>query len=99
MPRFTLTKHPDYEDDSTISVTFNTEFVDTARAACDDFLKASGFESPAFEFPIDWATQSSHLPPRNKWMWDDQAPAIDREYYECSEDPIQPKSPKFKIVE
>ena len=95
MPRFQLTKFPDFEGDTEVKIDVQTDHVDHLRAAFEDFLQGAGFEVQDFNFP-DLNT-SYNIPDPNKWMWDDKSLEVDKEYYECSEDPIQSK-PKFTIV-
>lgn len=66
MPKFTLTKFPEVSEDSTVSVTFETDSLPAAQAHFEDFLKASGFEVPDHELD-----GFSSIPNISDWEWDD----------------------------
>jgi hypothetical protein len=71
MPRFTLTKHPDGQYDSEVTVSFECEMVDVARAHFDDFLQGSGFSLPddaPFETKISF---DDYVAKEEDWMWND----------------------------
>lgn len=75
MPRFRLTKEPENTHDAEISVTFDTDLLDIAKAHFNDFLKASGFELP-LEYPDDFEferkiTVDDFLAKEEDWKWND----------------------------
>ena len=49
MPKFTLIKQAEGRDDTTVSVEFETEYLEKAREHVDSFLRASGFEFPEID--------------------------------------------------
>jgi hypothetical protein len=68
MPRFTLIKHP---YDSEVTVSFDCEMVDVAKAHFDDFLQGSGFslpEEPDFEFKT---TSLDFIAAEDDHMWNE----------------------------
>ncbi len=67
MPKFTLIKHRDTENDAEVSVTFTTDELGLAKDHFDDFLKASGFELPLDEPSSDYVIRSI-----DEWEWDDK---------------------------
>jgi hypothetical protein len=71
MPRFTLIKHPENEYDTEVTVTFECEMVDVAKAHYDDFLQGAGFSLPD-EMPFERKlTQDDFLAKEEDMMWDD----------------------------
>ena len=46
MPRFTLIKHKSFDEDSEVTVDFETELLDSAYESINDFLRGAGFEMP-----------------------------------------------------
>ena len=71
MPRFTLIKHPENKYDTEVTVTFECEMVDVAKAHYEDFLQGAGFSLPndaPFERKL---TQDDFLAREEDWMWDD----------------------------
>lgn len=70
MPKFTLIKHRDTENDAEVSVTFTTDELGLAKDHFDDFLKASGFELPLEETESDYVIRSV-----SDWDWDDKPEA------------------------
>ena len=67
MPKFTLIKHRDTENDAEVSVTFTTDELGLAKEHFNDFLKASGFELPLEESTSDYVIRSV-----DEWEWDDK---------------------------
>ena len=81
MPQFTLIKHPDNTHDAEVTVTFNSDLLDVAKAHFHDFLKASGFEiplevmgEPTLEKRI---SVDDFLAKEEDWLWND---AIDSKF-------------------
>lgn len=75
MPRFRLTKEPDNTYDAEVTVTFDTDMLDVAKAHFNDFLKASGFEIP-FEYvdEVESKSKVDHeltIRKEEDWMWND----------------------------
>jgi hypothetical protein len=66
MPKFTLIKHRDTENDAEVSVTFTTDELGLAKEHFDDFMKASGFE-----LPLDNVMSGYVIPDPSEWEWDD----------------------------
>ena len=66
MPKFTLIKHRDTENDAEVSGTFTTDELGLAKDHLDDFLKASGFEIPLDERMSGYTVRS-----KSEWEWDD----------------------------
>tara|TARA_R110001592_G_scaffold226956_1_gene483164 strand:- start:478 stop:753 length:276 start_codon:yes stop_codon:yes gene_type:complete len=75
MPKFTLTKFPEVSEDSTVSVTFETDSLPAAQAHFEDFLRASGFEIQDLEADdlesIVSRMAASSIPSISEWEWDD----------------------------
>ena len=69
MPRFRLTKEPDNTHDAEVTVTFDTDMLDIAKAHFNDFLKASGFEIP-FEY-IGEVERDLVIQKEEDWMWNE----------------------------
>ena len=71
MPRFTLIKHPEGQYDTEVTVTFECEMVDVAKAHYDDFLQGAGFSLPD-EAPFERKlTQDDFLAQEEDWQWND----------------------------
>ena len=71
MPRFTLIKHPDGQYDSEVTVSFECEMVDVAKAHFDDFLQGAGFSLPdeaPFEFKV---SSTDFLAAEEDYMWNE----------------------------
>lgn len=71
MPRFTLIKHPDGQYDSEVTVSFECEMVDVAKAHFDDFLQGAGFSIPddaPFEYKL---TKADFIAAEEDYMWDE----------------------------
>ena len=71
MPKFTLTKFPEVSEDSTVSVTFETDSLPAAQAHFEDFLRASGFEIQDPELESFSRMAASSIPDISEWEWDD----------------------------
>jgi len=67
MPKFTLIKHRDTENDAEVSVTFTTDELGLAKDHFDDFMKASGFE-----LPLDDRMSGYTIRKPSEWEWDDR---------------------------
>jgi len=75
MPRLRLTKEPENTHDAEVTVTFDTDLLDIAKAHFNDFLQASGFEIP-FEYISEpklerRITTDDFLAKEEDWMWND----------------------------
>ena len=75
MPRFRLTKEPENTHDAEVTVTFDTDLLDIAKAHFNDFLQASGFEIP-FEYISEpqlerRVTVDDFLATEEDLMWND----------------------------
>jgi hypothetical protein len=81
MPKFTLIKHPETKYDSEVTLTFEAELIEPAKAHFDDFLKASGFEIPMEDGTIDF-----YLEKAEDMMWND---AVESKFGINSADIIQ----------
>jgi hypothetical protein len=66
MPKFTLIKHRETENDAEVSVTFSTDELGLAKDHFNDFLKASGFE-----LPLDDTMSGYVIRSMEEWEWDD----------------------------
>ncbi len=67
MPKFTLIKHRDTENDAEVSVTFTTDELGLAKDHFDDFMKASGFELPLDDRMAGYTVRNP-----SEWEWDDK---------------------------
>jgi hypothetical protein len=71
MPRFTLIKHPEGKYDTEVTVAFECEMVDVAKAHYDDFLQGAGFSLPD-EAPFERKlTPDDFLAKEEDWQWND----------------------------
>ena len=66
MPKFTLIKHQENKYDSEVTLTFEAELIEPAQAHFEDFLRASGFETP-----VEEETMEYYLDKAEDMMWDD----------------------------
>mgnify|MGYP000117545088 CR=1 FL=1 len=74
MPHFTLIKHADSQYDADVTMEFDAEVLDLARAHYEDFLQASGFELPLPEEEEDFnsrLTNADFLALEQDYMWND----------------------------
>jgi len=74
MPRFTLIKHPDHENDSEVTVSFSSELLPHCQEVYEDFLKAAGFEIPIDEPKLDLdkiVLSDDYIASEDDWMWTD----------------------------
>ena len=69
MPRFRLTKEPDNTHDAEVTVTFDTDMLDVAKAHFNDFLSASGFEIP-LEY-VGEVDRKLVIQKEGDWMWNE----------------------------
>ena len=75
MPHFTLIKHADSQYDADVTMEFDAEVLDLARAHYEDFLQASGFEIPLPDEEEDdfnpRLTNADFLALEKDYMWND----------------------------
>ena len=75
MPHFTLIKHADSQYDADVTMEFDAEVLDLARAHYEDFLQASGFEIPLPDEEEDdfnpRLTNADFLALEKDHMWND----------------------------
>ena len=72
MPRFTFTKHPDFEGDPAVTMTFETEHVQVLQDNIKDFVSGSGFMANDDEDDFERRlTQEDFVAKEEDYLWRD----------------------------
>ena len=72
MPRFTFTKHSDFEGDPAVTMTFETEHVQVLQDNIKDFVSGSGFTAIDDEDDFERRlTQEDFVAKEEDYLWSD----------------------------
>jgi len=93
MPKFTFIKHPDFEGDTEVTMTFNAELLEVLQENFQDFVVGAGF---VVQEEAEEEEEEEHEPrvfpfeliSNDDWMWDDDEDPIfsNLEYFSTSPD-------------